>query len=51
MCAIDTSIYYGPSELVLGNALNLLQNEFPRSSYKLVRGTEPRPSTNADVFW
>lgn len=34
--AIDTSPYYGPSEIVLGNALSALREEFPRSSYKLV---------------
>ncbi|KAG9317146.1 Aldo/keto reductase family-domain-containing protein [Chiua virens] len=31
----DTSPYYGPSEIVLGNALKALENEFPRSSYQL----------------
>ena len=35
--AIDTSVYYGPSEIVLGNVLHALRDEFPRSSYKLVR--------------
>ncbi|KAJ7590756.1 Aldo/keto reductase [Mycena floridula] len=34
--AFDTSAYYGPSELVLGNALQLLKDEFPRLSYKLI---------------
>jgi len=34
--AFDTSVYYGPSEIVLGNILHALQGEFPRSSYKLV---------------
>ncbi|GLB33447.1 putative aldo keto reductase [Lyophyllum shimeji] len=34
--AFDTSIYYGPSEIVLGNALQALKSEFPRSSYKLM---------------
>jgi len=34
--AFDTSIYYGPSEIVLGNALQLIRDEFPRSSYLLV---------------
>ncbi|KIL00443.1 hypothetical protein PAXRUDRAFT_129821 [Paxillus rubicundulus Ve08.2h10] len=33
--AFDTSPYYGPSEIVLGNALNALENEFPRSSYQI----------------
>ncbi|KAF8914139.1 Aldo/keto reductase [Gymnopilus junonius] len=33
---IDTSPYYGPSEIVLGNALSALREEFPRSSYKLM---------------
>jgi len=32
----DTSPFYGSSEVVLGRALKTLQNEFPRSSYKLV---------------
>lgn len=35
--AFDTSPYYGPSEIILGNALKALENEFPRSSYQLVR--------------
>lgn len=35
--AFDTSPYYGPSEIVLGNALEALENEFPRSSYQIVR--------------
>ncbi|KAG7096589.1 hypothetical protein E1B28_004008 [Marasmius oreades] len=35
ICAFDTSIYYGPSEVVLGNALKVLEKEFPRSSYRL----------------
>ncbi|KAJ2930180.1 hypothetical protein H1R20_g6863, partial [Candolleomyces eurysporus] len=34
--AIDTSVYYGPSEVVLGNILEKLRDEFPRSSYKLM---------------
>ncbi|KAF9482004.1 Aldo/keto reductase [Pholiota conissans] len=34
--AIDTSVYYGPSEIVLGNVLHALRDEFPRSSYKLM---------------
>ncbi|KAF8665644.1 hypothetical protein AX16_000099 [Volvariella volvacea WC 439] len=34
--AFDTSVYYGPSEIVLGNALKSLENEFPRSSYQLM---------------
>ncbi|KAF9246885.1 Aldo/keto reductase family-domain-containing protein [Melanogaster broomeanus] len=33
--AFDTAPYYGPSEIVLGNALKALENEFPRSSYQL----------------
>lgn len=37
--AIDTSVYYGPSEIVLGEALHAIRDEFPRSSYKLVRTT------------
>ncbi|EIW82468.1 Aldo keto reductase [Coniophora puteana RWD-64-598 SS2] len=31
--AFDTSPYYGPSEIILGTALNALKDEFPRSSY------------------
>ncbi|KAF7355015.1 hypothetical protein MSAN_01417000 [Mycena sanguinolenta] len=34
--AFDTSAYYGPSEILLGNALKALQDEFPRSSYQLM---------------
>ncbi|KAK0467897.1 Aldo/keto reductase [Desarmillaria tabescens] len=34
--AFDTSIYYGPSEIVLGKALQAIKDEFPRSSYKLM---------------
>ncbi|KAI0643697.1 Aldo/keto reductase [Trametes meyenii] len=34
--AFDTSAYYGPSEIVLGTALKVLEPEFPRSSYKLM---------------
>ncbi|RDB20490.1 L-galactose dehydrogenase [Hypsizygus marmoreus] len=34
--AFDTSVYYGPSEVVLGNALQALKDEFPRSSYQLM---------------
>ena len=34
--AFDTSAYYGPSEIVLGNILESLREEFPRSSYQLV---------------
>ncbi|KAG6378391.1 Aldo/keto reductase family-domain-containing protein [Boletus reticuloceps] len=33
--AFDTAPFYGPSEIVLGNALKALKNEFPRSSYQL----------------
>ncbi|EIW62146.1 Aldo/keto reductase [Trametes versicolor FP-101664 SS1] len=33
--AFDTSPYYGPSEIILGTALKVLELEFPRSSYKL----------------
>lgn len=35
--AFDTSPFYGPSEIVLGNALKALENDFPRSSYQIVR--------------
>ncbi|KAJ7781614.1 Aldo/keto reductase [Mycena metata] len=34
--AFDTSAYYGPSEILLGNALEALKDEFPRSSYQLM---------------
>ncbi|KAF9076629.1 Aldo/keto reductase [Rhodocollybia butyracea] len=34
--AFDTSIYYGPSEVVLGNALQSIKDEFPRESYQLM---------------
>ena len=34
--AFDTSAYYGPSEVVLGNILDILRIEFPRSAYQLV---------------
>ncbi|KAF9535038.1 NADP-dependent oxidoreductase domain-containing protein [Crepidotus variabilis] len=34
--AFDTSVYYGPSEIVLGNMLQALRDEFPRSSYQLM---------------
>ncbi|KAJ7755656.1 Aldo/keto reductase [Mycena maculata] len=34
--AFDTSAYYGPSEILLGNALKALKDEFPRSSYQLM---------------
>ncbi|KAJ7937392.1 Aldo/keto reductase [Mycena leptocephala] len=34
--AFDTSVYYGPSEILLGNALEALKDEFPRSSYQLM---------------
>ncbi|PPQ68782.1 hypothetical protein CVT24_007723, partial [Panaeolus cyanescens] len=34
--AFDTSAYYGPSEIILGNALHTLKDEFPRSSYQLM---------------
>jgi len=34
--AFDTSAYYGPSEIVLGNILDILKTEFPRSAYQLV---------------
>lgn len=33
--AIDTSPYYGPSELLYGNALEHIRDEFPRDSYFL----------------
>ncbi|PFH52561.1 hypothetical protein AMATHDRAFT_74044 [Amanita thiersii Skay4041] len=36
ICAFDTSVYYGNSEIVLGNILKVLEPEFPRSSYQLM---------------
>ena len=39
--AFDTSPYYGPSEIVLGMALKVLEPEFPRSSYKIVHRPFP----------
>lgn len=35
--AFDTAAFYGPSEIILGTALKALENEFPRSSYQIVR--------------
>ncbi|KAI0773784.1 Aldo/keto reductase [Fomes fomentarius] len=34
--AFDTSPYYGPSEIILGTALKVLEPIFSRSSYKLI---------------
>ncbi|EKM80246.1 hypothetical protein AGABI1DRAFT_113447 [Agaricus bisporus var. burnettii JB137-S8] len=34
--AFDTARYYGPSEYVLGNILQALKEEFPRSSYQIM---------------
>lgn len=34
--AIDTSPYYGPSEILLGNALKNIKPEFPRENYYIV---------------
>ncbi|KAF8639730.1 hypothetical protein AX17_000992 [Amanita inopinata Kibby_2008] len=34
--AFDTSVYYGNSEIVLGNILKTLEPEFPRSTYQLM---------------
>ncbi|KAH3667082.1 hypothetical protein WICMUC_005429 [Wickerhamomyces mucosus] len=34
--AIDTSPYYGPSEIILGNALKTLKEDFPRDTYYIV---------------
>lgn len=42
--AFDTAPFYGPSEIVLGNALKALENEFPRSSYQIVRAPPYRRS-------
>lgn len=46
--AFDTSPYYGPSEIILGNALKALENEFPRSSYQLITKCGRFGSTRAD---
>jgi len=46
--SFDTSAYYGPSEVVLGTALKALQQEFPRSSYKLTTKCGRYGSTSAD---
>ena len=35
--AFDTSRYYGESEVVLGEALKAVADEFPRESYQIVR--------------
>ncbi|KAH8830617.1 Aldo/keto reductase family-domain-containing protein [Flagelloscypha sp. PMI_526] len=35
--AFDTSVYYGDSEIVLGNAFQQLKEEYPRETYTLVR--------------
>ncbi|THU78791.1 Aldo/keto reductase [Dendrothele bispora CBS 962.96] len=44
----DTSIYYGPSEVVLGNALKMIEAEFPRDSYKLMTKCGRFGATNFD---
>ncbi|KAH7888079.1 Aldo/keto reductase family-domain-containing protein [Phlebopus sp. FC_14] len=46
--AFDTSPYYGPSEIILGNALKTLENEFPRSSYQLLTKCGRYGNTRAD---
>ena len=56
ICAFDTSAYYGPSEIVLGNILETLRAEFPRSSYQLVCFSEvadrkPFPILLDDQMW
>jgi len=33
---IDTSPYYGPSEILLGDALKKIKSEFPRETYYIV---------------
>jgi aryl-alcohol dehydrogenase-like predicted oxidoreductase len=48
ICSFDTSAYYGPSEIVLGTALKTLQEEFPRSSYKLTTKCGRYGATAAD---
>ena len=48
--AFDTSAYYGPSEIVLGTALEALASEFPRSSYKLVMSTAIVSIAYANTF-
>lgn len=46
--AFDTSPYYGPSEIILGNALEALKHEFPRSSYQLFTKCGRFGDTRAD---
>jgi D-arabinose 1-dehydrogenase len=36
ICAIDTSAYYATSEIVLGEILKAVADEFPRETYKIV---------------
>lgn len=33
--ALDTSAYYGPSEIIIGEALEKLRDEYPRESYMI----------------
>jgi D-arabinose 1-dehydrogenase len=33
--ALDTSAYYGPSEIIIGDALEKLRHEYPRDSYMI----------------
>ena len=40
--AFDTAPFYGPSEIILGNALQALAHAFPRSSYQIVRLAVPK---------
>jgi D-arabinose 1-dehydrogenase len=49
--AFDTSAYYGPSEIVLGRTLEALRDEFPRSSYKLVRPLALIPLPHVDPLY
>ncbi|KAL4075683.1 Aldo/keto reductase family-domain-containing protein [Scleroderma yunnanense] len=46
--AFDTAPYYGPSEIILGNALKALSCEFPRSSYQLLTKCGRFGNTRAD---
>ncbi|KAG6333763.1 hypothetical protein ID866_5325 [Astraeus odoratus] len=46
--AFDTAPYYGPSEIILGNALKALEHEFPRSSYQLLTKCGRFGDTRAD---
>ncbi|KAL8284088.1 hypothetical protein RQP46_004837 [Phenoliferia psychrophenolica] len=48
--AIDTSPYYTIAEEVLGNALDEVRDEFPRSSYQIITKVGRYGRTKADGF-